>query len=185
MHPDKKIKNTIIIALFIALGAVFSYFDGIISSAILSLMGPVAFLVPNFKFGFANIVILILLYNYKFKECVFAIFLKTMLVALILGRGPLNFILSLSGSMLSFFGMWFLKKLLPGVKNMTFVSAMGGFLHIIGQLGAIFLILDPANFETILIYSPTFILSGFLTGILVGILTKKVNASVIQHLQND
>ena len=108
-----------------------------------------------------------------------------MLVALILGRGPLNFILSLSGSMLSFFGMWFLKKLLPGVKNMTFVSAMGGFLHIIGQLGAIFLILDPANFETILIYSPTFILSGFLTGILVGILTKKVNASVELHLQND
>ena len=55
---------------------------------------------------------------------------------------------------------------------MIFISAMGGFLHILGQIGSIFLILDPGDFQAFLIYSPLFIVSGFVTGILVGILTK-------------
>lgn len=184
MQSKKQLKHIIIISMLISLGAVFSYFDGIISSAILSLMPGVALLFPYFKFGFANIVILVLIYNYRFNECVLAILLKTLLGGFILGRGYFNFILSFSGSMLSFLGMWSLKKMLPGEKNMIFISAMGGFLHILGQIGSIFLILDSGDFQAFLIYSPLFIVSGFVTGILVGILTKKVNASVFQHLQN-
>ena len=66
---------------------------------------------------------------------------------------------------------------------MIIISAMGGFLHILGQIGSIFLILDPGDFQAFLIYSPLFIVSGFVTGIL-GNPDKKVNASVFQHLQN-
>ena len=77
---------------------------------------PRALLFPYFKFGFANIVILVLIYNYRFNECVLAILFKNAVGRIYFGSRLFQFHPQLFGSMLSFWECGRL-KMLPGEKT--------------------------------------------------------------------
>lgn len=157
-----KTKNLVLFAVLVALSSALSYFDGYLSSLIT--LGNI-----KYKFGFANMVIMVIIYNYDFKSIFLAVVIKSLIVGLLLGAGPITFIISLSGSLLSMFGMYIIKKVLIKRDFMPFIGLIGGFLHPIGQfIGVIIIYGFKEFFLSSLINIPIMLIMGLITGLIVG-----------------
>ena len=169
---NKELKKVIQISILVACACIFSLIDRLISNAILSLMPGVAVIIPSFKIGLANIVILFIIYNYDFKYSFIAMLLKSILMGFIYGS-LVTFIIGFSGTLLSFFVMFLLSRLLNKSKMLYFISICGGFFHIVGQLlGSIVMYRLPLN--TYLLYAPILLVVGIFTGLLIGMITKQI-----------
>ena len=97
-----KIRKMTLLANFLAIAIVLN----IIESAI-----PII-PVPGAKLGFANVVTLIILYVYSFKESVVITLLRVFLVALLSGKLlGVTFYMSLSGAVFATLAMGFFKKM--------------------------------------------------------------------------
>ena len=175
-------RKTVFIAILVALGVVFSYFDGLVANMVLATMPFIAMINPYFKFGFSNVVIMLFVLNFTWRDGFFAIFLKSLIVGLIFGRSGLTtFALSMSGSFLSFVVM---KSLVKSFANRTvFISVIGGFMHALGQIIMSFFVFQIEDLRVLLVHSPALLITGGITGFLVGLISKKTNASVKKHLQ--
>lgn len=182
MNTRKNTKKFITVAVLISLGVVLSLFDRLISQGILSLLPGFAMIAPNFKLGLANIIILLLLYNYGPTLTLLGVTLKVLILALFNPNGaPMSF----GGSYLSFFIMYLLFKLTKNIKYITFVSAVGGFAHSLGQIIFGFLwygLIDIKNLilqgevnYDILIYSPVMLILGLITGVLIGLIAMQLH----------
>lgn len=187
MKKQQNLRHIILISILIALGVVFSILDGFVSRLILSMVPIFALIAPNLKFGFANVIIMIIVYNFSFKEGLIAVLLKSLIVGFLLGGSSiLTFTFSFSGSLVSFLVMVILSRVLTTPKSTVFISAVGGFAHIASQLAINFIIYQPTEIRTyIIFYTPFFLLTGIITGIIVGLITIKANASVEKHLHKD
>lgn len=182
MNTRKNTKKFITVAVLISLGVVLSLFDRLISQGILSLLPGFAMIAPNFKLGLANIIILLLLYNYGAGCTLLGVTLKVLILALFNPNGaPMSF----GGSYLSFFVMYLLFKLTKNIKYIIFVSAVGGFAHSLGQIIFGFLwygLIDIKNLilqgevnYDILIYSPAMLILGLITGVLIGLIAMQLH----------
>ena len=177
-----KLKDYIIISVLISFSVVLSLFDRYISNALLSVIPFLGVMVPNFKLGLANIIILIILINYNFKLSVLAVILKVIVVGLFNPNGlPMSF----GGTFFSFVAMMLLFKCLGKGKHIYFVSAVGGFMHSLGQILFAFMyygLIDIKNIVinhqidlNVLIYAPCILIAGLITGIFVGAVAKLLN----------
>lgn len=143
------------LAIFTAVAFIFSYLESLFPL-------PVPF--PGIKLGFANLVIIILLYRDGLKAAFIVSMLRNILNALTFGS-LFGFFYSLAGSVLSLLVMAFLKEKTP--LSPVSVSAAGGILHNIGQfIIAVYL----AGFSAILHYLPFLYFAGLAAGVLMGIL---------------
>ena len=86
-----KTSKIILFAVLIALASALSYFDGYIASLI-------SFGTIKYKLGFANVVVMLILYNYDFKSIFLTIMIKSLIVGLLLGGGIITFVISICGS---------------------------------------------------------------------------------------
>ncbi|MBQ8292630.1 MAG: Gx transporter family protein [Bacilli bacterium] len=165
-----KFNKLIVLSILVALASILSYFDTYICSLI-----PMGIL--RYKLGLANIVIMVILYNYDFKSAIFSVVVKSIIVGLFFGAtGLITFILSLSGSMLSLIGMYCFKKLLPKSNFTPIIGLIGGFLHPVGQIiGAILIYGFKDFFASSMITAPIMLILGIITGIIVGYTTKLIN----------
>ena len=118
---------------------------------------PAFVAVPGVKVGLANIVV------------IFALYTLGPIEALIVS-------LSLSGALLSLGGMILMKKL--KIFSTTVVSVTGGVLHNVGQILVACLVLET---DVLLYYLPVLILSGTITGAVIGIIA----SLVIKRLENN
>lgn len=177
MKPKKQVNKIVTIAILIALSVVFSYFDSLISQAIFAL---VRFIIPQFKLGLANVVIIIFVCCFKIREGFLAILLKSILVSLLFS-GATGFMIGFPGTFLSFLVMTLLYRALKNEKYIVFISAIGGITHSLGQIIAAFTIYGIKEIEGYLIYAPIILLISLATGILVGIVSRKVLHILIQH----
>lgn len=170
-----KIKKTIVLAVLVALSSVLSYFDGYICSFI-------SFGLVRYKLGLANIVIMVILYNYDFKSAIFAVVVKSLVVGFLFGAtGIVTFIISVIGSMLSLLGMYAFKKILFKSSFTPFIGLIGGFLHPVGQIiGAIIIYGFREFFASSLITAPIMLILGIITGVIVGLTVQQIN----KHLEN-
>lgn len=152
--PSMPIKKITFLALFTTLSlAVYA-----IESAI-----PPLVPIPGIKLGLANIVTLILLRHFTFKDTIIVLLSRILLSALLFGQA-LSLLYSLAGGFLSLLIMALIMKLLR--KNLIFLTgAMGGLAHNMGQLALAFAITSTKG---VLSYMPFLILSGILTGIFTG-----------------
>lgn len=154
---NQKLKRWIIISMLTAMAIVLSIVDSFIPMPVVGV-----------KLGLANVIILIMLYEFKVREALLTNILRILLVGIL--RATLltpTFIMSLSGGMLSFIIMVVFtryKKFTP-----IGVSVLGSVFHALGQIIAAMIILDSK--ETAL-YLPVIALFSILTGILSGIVTK-------------
>lgn len=169
------IKKYVIIAVLVALAVVLSLFDRTISTAILSMFPGVALVFPYFKIGLANIIILIIIYNYEFKSSLISVLLKSTILGLFATSGLVTFIIGFTGTILSYFAMYFLRKVNTSSKFMIFVSMVGGFTHSFGQICASLIFYGTFTINAILIYAPLILLIGTISGLLVGLITFKLN----------
>ncbi len=173
----KGFNKLIILSMLIALASALSYFDTYICSLI-------SFGVLRYKLGFANVVIMVLLYNYDFKSTFFAVVVKSIIVGFLFGAtGFVTFILSLFGSLLSFFGMYIFKKLLLKDDFTPIIGLIGGFLHPIGQmLGAIIIYGFRDFLASSVLTAPIMLILGCVTGIIVGFVSKTINKTLREKI---
>lgn len=143
-------------------------------------MIPFDSFVPGVKLGLSNVVILTAIYLFKFSKALTLVVLKCVMIALLSGSAS-SFAYSVSGSVLSFLVMWALIQALkrnPDKVSPVGVSAIGAVCHNIGQILAAAFILGSIN---VIVYLPALIISGVITGVLVGFTVKFVMPAVRNH----
>lgn len=166
-------KRITILSILIAMACVLSLFDKYISRFVINAL-PIGAMAPGFKLGIANIVILYIIYNFKFTDSLVAVLLKSVIGGFVFGS-IINFFIGFTGTILSFFAMYLLLRALKKPIHLIIVSAVGGVVHAIGQVLAVLIVYRVAD---ILLYSPYIIMMGLLTGIIVGALVMTIQKAM-------
>lgn len=142
-------------SIFAALALIFSYIERLM---------PLDIGVPGVKLGLANLIVIVALYTLGAKYA-FGINLFRIFVGGLLFSGVFGTAYSMAGGLLSFLVMYLLMR--TGLFSIVGVSMAGGVAHNIGQILMASLIV--ANVK-IMLYMPVLIISGMITGILIGLL---------------
>lgn len=137
-------------------------------------------LIPGLKLGLANIVILFVLFTYSFKEAFYVSVLRVILVGILRGLFGIAFFFSIGGSIFSIIAMYISKKITK--LSIIGVSIIGSIFHSIGQIIiSIFIIKTTA----IIFYLPWLLLFSIPTGIITGMVAKKLLESLDEIFQSD
>ncbi|GBD60390.1 putative uncharacterized protein [Tetragenococcus halophilus subsp. halophilus] len=168
-------RKIIFISLLIAQGVVLGLIENMIPY-------PFAF-APGAKLGLANLITIIALFTMSKKDSFLLVCLRLILTTL-LGGTLSTFLYSMSGAMLSYFGMLLVKKIGPKYVSIIGISATGGFMHNVGQLLTASFI---AQTWSVLLYLPILsflvILSGIAIGIAANYLLRRVDT--LRRFQNE
>lgn len=144
-------------AMLVSLALVLSLLERLIP---LELFIPI----PGVKLGLANIVTLFALASLGMRDATVILVLRVGILGLI--NGPVPFILSAAGGLLSLMVMWILMRGNGRVFTLIGVGMGGAVAHNTGQVLAASLLLgNPALLVT---YLPALLLTGLLTGVLTG-----------------
>lgn len=124
--------------------------------------------VPGVKLGLANVIILIMLYEFKVYEAFGVNILRLLLVGILKGTllSP-TFLMSLSGGMLSFLIMFLFSRI--KVFSCIGVSVLGSVGHATGQILVAIIMLSTS---AVLYYLPFIGILSVLTGALSGVITR-------------
>lgn len=145
--------------VFIALALILSYVESLI---------PINFAIPGIKLGLANLVIIIALDRVSYIEALALSVIRVLLSGFMFGN-MMMIIYSLAGGILSLLVMGALKKL--DLHSITAISIAGGVAHNVGQLVVAMLVVSTWQ---IAYYAPILILSGLVTGLVIGILANEI-----------
>lgn len=145
--------------VFTALALMFSYIETMI---------PIQFGVPGIKLGFANIMIVIMLYKSSVKEALLLSIVRIMLSGFLFGNLS-SILYSIAGGVLSLGIMTLLKK--QGGFSVIGVSVAGGVSHNIGQLIVAMLVVETYQVGY---YFPVLLVAGVLTGLGIGVVSQEV-----------
>lgn len=156
------LKKTIRLSMLISLSVVISIIESYI---------PIFNnIVPGLRLGLSNIIILFVLYKYSFKDSMYVSIVRVLLVGLLrTGLFSVSFFFSLSGAVLSIICMYLAKKI--KLLSVVGVSIIGSVSHSIGQILIAILILKN---DSIIYYLPYLLIFSIPTGIITGLITKKV-----------
>lgn len=127
-------------------------------------------IIPGIRLGLSNIIILFVLYKFSFKDSLYVSIVRVFLVGLLrTGLFSVSFFFSLSGAILSIICMHLVKKI--KLFSVVGVSIIGSITHSLGQIIiAIFLLKN----ENIIYYLPYLLIFSIPTGIVTGLITKKL-----------
>ncbi|MEK0151730.1 Gx transporter family protein [Tetragenococcus halophilus] len=169
------LRKIIFISLLIAQGVVLGLIENMIPY-------PFAF-APGAKLGLANLITIIALFTMSKKDSFLLVCLRLILITL-LGGTLSTFLYSMSGAMLSYFGMLLVKKIGPKYVSIIGISATGGFMHNVGQLLTASFI---AQTWSVLLYLPILSFLGILSGIAIGIAANYLlrRVDTLRRFQNE
>ena len=145
--------------VFTAFALIFSYVETLI---------PIHFGVPGIKLGLANLLIVVFLYKYGVKEALLLSVVRILLSGFLFGN-LFSIVYSLAGGILSLIVMNLCRKI-AGFSVMG-VSAAGGVSHNMGQLLAAMAVVETYRVGY---YFPVLLVSGVITGVLIGIAANEV-----------
>ena len=149
------VKRWSIIAMLLAMAIILSIVESFI---------PIW--VPGVKLGLANVIILIMLYEFKSTEAFLVQLLRILIASLLRGTflGP-QFAMSIAGGLLAFIGMFLFVR----IKLFTpvGVSAFGAVCHATGQILAAMWLLGTG---AVIYYLPFIMALSLATGIVSGII---------------
>ena len=161
---DKKVsvRKITYLGLFLCLAIIINLIESLIPSII----------VPGARLGFSNIVIMVILYKYGFKESLIVLILRILLVGVF--RGTLlsyPFYMSLFGGLSSILVM----KAVKAIKLFTEigVSVCGAVMHTIAQICVAIVMFDTIEIS---FYLPYLLIISLVTGVIVGLTCKKINS---------
>ncbi len=166
MRKKGAVKKIAIIAIFISLALILSYVDSLI---------PIHIMVPGIKIGLANVIIIFSLYMLDSKAAIFISFSRVILSSILFGS-ILTFAYSMTGALLSIVVMILLKNKAKLATLTT--SIMGAVMHNIGQILMALILMST---KEIIYYLPVLVISGILSGMLIGI----VGALLIQFAKKN
>ena len=152
----KGIKKLIFLSLLVSIGLALSIIES---------MMPVPFIAPGAKLGLSNMVILITLVIFGFKEALTVGILKSIIFTLATGSISSLFY-SLSGSILSCLIMYIIYSKFSEIFSLIGVSIFGAVAHNTAQVLVASLMMN--NFK-IFSYLPILLLTSLFTGYFVGL----------------
>lgn len=123
--------------------------------------------IPGLKIGLANIIVLVVLYLYSFKDALYISILRVFLVGILrTGIFSTAFFFSLGGAILSVLIMFIFKKTKLSIIG---VSILGSISHSVGQICMAMILLKNIY---IIYYIPWLLLFSIPTGIFTGVISK-------------
>ena len=152
-------KKTAYLGVFAAVAIIFGYVESLF---------PFFAGIPGIKLGLANLAVLYILEKYTWKEAALVSAVRIVVIGFLFGN-MFSILYSLAGAALSLAVMTLMKK--RSGFSILGVSVSGGVSHNIGQLIVAALIVENAAF---LYYATVIIISGVITGLLIGLLTREV-----------
>ena len=156
-----KTKDITLLALFLSLAVILSYIESFIPS----------FGIPGIKIGLANILIIVVLYNYGTHYSIIISLLRVLLVSLLRGNlFQIGFFMSFCGALLSLLIMIILKLCVKKIHIIT-VSVIGSIFHIIGQIVVAMIFINDYR---VIYYFPFIFLSAIIMGIFVGLIANNI-----------
>lgn len=123
---------------------------------------PISIGIPGVKLGLANLSVLLVLMAYSWREAALVSVMRILVIGFMFGN-LFSILYSLAGAALSIFVMAFLRKI-PDF-SVIGISVAGGVSHNIGQLLAVLLVFQSLGY---LYYLPVLIISGVVTGFVIG-----------------
>lgn len=152
--------KTAYFGVYISLALILSYVEALI---------PISFGVPGIKLGLANLITVIALYKSE-KSCNALIIsvVRVILSGFMFGN-MFAIIYSLAGAILSFAVMALLKK--KDSFSIIGISIAGGVFHNIGQLIVAMIVVESYKIS---FYLPVLLISGLITGGVIGVVAKEV-----------
>ena len=160
-----KAKNIAAFGVYVALAMIFSYIE---------LQIPPLVAIPGIKLGLPNVVIIIALYKFGWKEAIVINVLRVLLVSVLFGT-VLSLLYSVAGAILSLFVMIILKK--SKIFSTVLVSVFGAISHNIGQITVAIFVLETSE---LLYYLPVLLITGTISGLLLGL----IGANIVKKLDN-
>lgn len=142
-----------------ALAIIFGYVEMLL---------PVFFVVPGMKLGLANLVTVFVLYRYRAKEAAVISLIRIVVIGFLFAN-LFSILYSLAGAALSLLCMTAARRF-SGL-SIVGVSILGGVTHNLGQLIVAALVVENGN---IFYYFPALLISGLVTGALIGIVTGEI-----------
>ena len=147
------------LGLFSAVAIIFGYVESLI---------PFFMRIPGIKLGIANLAVLFLLQKYSVNEAPLVSVVRILVIGFMFGN-LFSILYSLAGAFLSLTVMTLMIKKTDF--SLVGVSVAGGIAHNVGQLIIAMLTVSSLN---LIYYAPALLISGVITGILIGKLTEEV-----------
>lgn len=123
---------------------------------------------PGLRIGLANIITLLVLYTYGFKDAIYIALLRVLLVGILrTGLFSITFYFSLFGTILSLITMGIIKKTKLSIIG---VSIVGAIMHNVGQIIASFIFINT----NMIYYLPLLIITSIITGTIIGLISKQL-----------
>lgn len=147
------------LGLFSAVAIIFGYVESLI---------PFFMGIPGIKLGLANLAVLFLLQKYSVKEAALVSVVRILVIGFMFGN-LFSILYSMAGAFLSLTVMTLMIKKTDF--SLVGVSVAGGIAHNVGQLIIAMLTVSSLN---LIYYAPALLISGVITGIVIGKLTEEV-----------
>lgn len=151
-----KIKKFIFLSLLVSIGLALSFIESSI---------PLPIAVPGARLGLSNIVVLVTLVVFGFKEGLTVSMLKSIVLMLVTGSVS-SFIYSFAGAVLSCIIMYIVYKYFTRTFSLIGVSIFGALSHNFAQVTVASLMLNNIRIYT---YLPFLMLTSLFTGYFVGL----------------
>ncbi|HZK34856.1 MAG TPA: Gx transporter family protein [Bacillota bacterium] len=156
----KNVRKMVYLAIIISLALVISYFEQFIP--------PLA---PGAKPGLANIMTLVTISMFGFKEALVVTLIRSLLGAVMAGS-PTGILFSMSGGILSTLIMSAMYLKLRRYFSIMGISTAGAVFHNIGQLMVASLVYG--TFGIMFTYLPVLMISAIITGNFVGLVSRYI-----------
>ncbi len=152
----KKLNKMIFLSILVSIGLALS----VLESAI-----PLPIAMPGARLGLSNIVVLVTIIIFGFKEGIIVSMLKSIVLVLVTGSIS-SFIYSFSGAVLSCIVMYIAYKLFSNIFSLMGVSILGALTHVTAQITVASLMMNNLRIYT---YLPFLMLVSIFTGYFVGL----------------
>lgn len=139
-----------------AIGLILGLFESVI---------PLPVVIPGARLGLSNIVVLVTIEVFGYKEGLVVTILKSFLLMLVTGAVT-SFAFSCTGAVLSAVSMILADKYLKKYISEIGISEIGSFFHNLGQVFVASVVLSN---PMIFVYFPILIVMGLFTGYFVGL----------------
>lgn len=167
----KRINKLIFLSLLVSIGLALS----VLESAI-----PLPITVPGAKLGLSNMVILVTLVIFGFKEALVVGMLKSIVLVLVTGSVS-SFFYSFSGAIFSCFAMFIVYKYFMNIFSLIGVSIFGAVAHNIAQVSVASIMMNNSRIYS---YLPILLIMSLFTGYFVGLSSIYISDNLKRNLQS-
>ena len=152
----KKLNKMIFLSILVSIGLALS----VLESAI-----PLPIAMPGARLGLSNMVVLVTIIIFGFKEGILVSMLKSIVLVLVTGSIS-SFMYSFSGAILSCIVMYLSYRFFSNVFSLMGVSILGALSHVTAQITVASLMMNNLKIYT---YLPFLMLTSIFTGYFVGL----------------